>query len=124
MTHSTYLAGGSSQLRLGNIMPKITTGYLPGDAVSGTTKIISNVIAIITLVAGLAFVYFFMVGAVNWITAGGDPQKSQAARATILNALVGLAITVVAYPSILLLSRLLGLPLADPDELFRQLIFF
>lgn len=120
-----YLAGGASSDKfIGIISPKNPGGYFPsGSAAADAAKAISNVIAIITLVAGLAFVYFFMVGAVNWITAGGDPQKSQAARVTILNALVGLAITVVAYPSILLLSRLLGLPLADPDELFRQLIF-
>lgn len=124
MSDPIYLAGGIfSDKFIGIIAPKTTTGYQPADAISGTTKVISNVMALITLVAGLSFVYFFMVGAINWITSGGDSQKAQAARLMILNALIGLFITVVAYPSLLLLSKLLGMPLADPAELFRQLIF-
>lgn len=84
------------------------------------TKIVSNLIAIITIIAGVSFLFYFMFGAVNWITSGGDAQKAAAARNTILNALIGLVITVIAYPSILLIAKLVGIPLADPGELFGQ----
>lgn len=121
----TKLAGAGDDSILGIIGPKLTQGYNPStDVVGGLTKIISNVLAIITVVAGLTFVYYFMVGAINWITAGGEAQKAAAARTMIMNALIGLIITVIAYPAILLLSRLLGLPLANPAELFGQLNFF
>lgn len=121
----TKLAGAGDDSILGIIGPKLTQGYNPSSNVTGDlTKIISNVLAIITVVAGLTFVYYFMVGAINWITAGGEAQKAAAARTMILNALIGLIITVIAYPAILLLSRLLGLPLANPAELFGQLNFF
>lgn len=126
MTEPTYLAGGGgwSDSFLGKIGPKILGGYqTSGNVASDTTKVISNVIALITLIAGLSFVYFFMVGAINWITAGGEAQKATAARTMIMNALIGLMITVIAYPVILLLSRLLGMPLANPVELFGQLFF-
>ena len=113
-----------TEIPLGSIAPKITSGYNPSIGVSGDlTKIISNVLAIITIIAGLSFIYFFMVGAINWITAGGEPQKATAARTMIMNALIGLMITVIAYPALLLLSRLLGMPLANPAELFNQLRF-
>lgn len=115
-------AGGNPPI--GIIGPKTTSGYNPSsDVVGTTTKVLSNVIAIITVVAGLTFIYYFMVGAINWITAGGEAQKATTARVTILNALVGLAITVVAYPAILVISRMLGMPLANPAELFNQLVF-
>lgn len=111
-------------LPLGRIGPKLTQGYNPtSDVAGGLTLVISNTLAIITIIAGLTFIYYFMVGAINWITAGGEAQKAQAARATIMNALVGLMITVIAYPVILIVSRLLGLPLADPGALFNQLKF-
>lgn len=110
---------------LGTIQSKLTQGYSPSSDVAGDlTKIISNLLAIITIIAGLSFIYFFMVGAINWITAGGEAQKAQTARTMIMNALIGLMITVIAYPALLLLSSLLGIPLAKPAELFGQLNFF
>ena len=113
-----------AEINLGNLGPKLTQGYNPSTDVSGgLIKVVSNLLALITIIAGLAFIYYFMVGAINWITAGGEPQKATAARTMIMNALIGLMITVIAYPVILLLSRLLGLPLANPAELFNQLRF-
>ena len=123
LTLPIKLAGAGDPI-LGTIGPKLTQGYNPSTDVSGgLIKLISNLIAIITIIAGLSFIYYFMVGAINWITAGGEAQKAQAARTMILNALIGLMITVIAYPVILLLSRILGLPLASPADLFNQLKF-
>ena len=126
ITNPIKLAGapGFGSAQLGEVKSKLTQGYNPSsDVAGGLTKIISNVLAIITIIAGLSFIYFFMVGAINWITAGGETQKAAAARTMILNALIGLMITVIAYPALLLLSRLLGMPLANPAELFNQLRF-
>lgn len=99
-------------------------GYLAptasGAPTADATKIISNLLAIITIIAGVSFLFYFIFGAVNWITSGGDAQKAAAARNTILNAVIGLIITVIAYPSILLIAKLVGIPLADPGELFGQ----
>ena len=99
-------------------------GYLgttsTGAPTADLTKIVSNVLAIITIIAGVGFLFYFMFGAINWITSGGDTQKAAAARNTILNAVIGLIITVIAYPSILLIAKLVGIPLANPGELFDQ----
>jgi len=100
-------------------------GYLEttstGAPTADLTKIVSNLLAIITIIAGVGFLFYFIFGAVNWITSGGDAQKAAAARNTILNALIGLVVTVIAYPAILLIAKLIGIPLADPEELFTQL---
>lgn len=108
---------------LGTIGSKLTNGYNPSDPTTDLTLVISNILAIITIIAGLSFIYYFMAGAINWITAGGEPQKVTAAHAAIINALIGLFITVIAYPALMLLSTLLGMPLASPAELFGQLAF-
>jgi hypothetical protein len=96
-------------------------GYSAPETTAETTAAISNLIsktiAIITLVAGAGFLFYFIFGAVNWITSGGDAQKAAAAKNTILNAVIGLIITVIAYPAILLISQLMGMPLAGSGEL-------
>lgn len=109
-------------ISIGEFKSNFTSGYVPsGSAETDLTKIISNLLAIITIIAGVSFLFYFMFGAVNWITSGGDAQKAAAARNTILNALIGLVITVIAYPAILLISQLIGVPLENPSELFTQL---
>lgn len=109
---------------LGNLAPKQSAGYQStGNPSADVTRIVSNLIGIITAIAGLAFIFYFLIGGVNWITSGGDTNKAQAARTMIINALLGLIITVIAYPVILLISNLLGVPLKDPGELFQQLFF-
>lgn len=98
------------------------SGY--GSLSGNISLLISNIIGFITLIAGLAFIMYFMIGAINWITSAGDTTKTQKARTMIINALIGLIITVLAYPSALVVSRLLGVPLAEPGELiYYQLIF-
>lgn len=95
-----------------------------GSLSTNLSLLISNIIGFITLIAGLAFIMYFMIGAINWTTSSGDTTKAQKARSVITNALIGLVITVLAYPTALIVSRLLGVPLAEPNELlYYQLIF-
>ncbi len=119
-TGAVKLAGGPPP-SIGSFQSKFTAGYNPsGSATADLTKIISNTLAILTIIAGASFLIYFVMGAINWITSGGDSNKAQAARTIILNAVLGMAITVIAYPVLLLLSKLLGIPLSDPAELFSQ----
>jgi hypothetical protein len=109
------------QQPLGEFKSKFTTGYNPsGSAAGDLTKIVSNALAILTIIAGASFLIYFVMGAINWITSGGDTNKAQAARTIIVNAVLGLAITVIAYPVLLVLSQLLGIPLSEPGELFSS----
>lgn len=83
-------------------------------------SLLSNVIGIITLVAGLAFLFYFLIGAINWITSAGDSQKALKARQMIINAVIGILITVAAYPIAALLGKILNIPLADPAGLINS----
>ncbi len=98
-------------------------GYIldnPDDFPNRITILISNILGFFTLIAGIAFLFYFIIGAINWIVSAGDPQKIQTSRQMIINAIIGLLITVIAYPAILIISQLLGIPLADPVELIKQ----
>jgi len=115
----SYLAQGHNPI--GILQPQLSSGYVPsGNAASDMTKLISNILGILTIISGISFLFYFLIGAVNWITSGGDSSKAQAAKSIILNAVIGLAITAIAYPVAQLISTLLGIPLAKPEDLFNQ----
>lgn len=102
-----------------------TQGYTfaKGDSIGGRLSLVlSNIIGIFTVIAGLAFIYYFILGAINWVSAGGDTQKVTLARQQIINALIGLTIVVLAGPITALLERLLGVPLTNPSTLIRQFL--
>lgn len=58
--------------------------------------IVAAVIEIILRVAAIAAVIFVIYGSVSLITSQGEPDKTTKARNTIVNALIGLAISVMS----------------------------
>lgn len=99
-------------------------GYAPTINLSHSLgQLLSNILGIITMIAGVAFIFYFMIGAINWITSAGDTNKIQTARGQILNAIIGLAITALAYPTAYVLSQLLGVPFKNPIELITSFTF-
>lgn len=54
----------------------------------------------------LAVIAFFIWGAFEWITAGGDSKKTETARSRMTNAVVGLVILVSAFTILSFLSKL------------------
>lgn len=90
--------------------------YMEGakNAESLSSEFISNMIGAITVVGGLAFLVFFLTGAIKWITAGGDKAKVQEAQAHMSNGLIGLVVLVVGYFAIGLIGGLLGIDILNP----------
>jgi predicted secreted protein len=97
-----------------------TVGTDPGAQVE---LVISNLVSLLTLVAGLAFLIYFFLGALNLLTSGGDQQKTQIARQYLLNAIIGLVITVSAYAVAYVISNLLGIDITRPSTVLNNLIF-
>lgn len=54
------------------------------------------VLEILLRLAGLIGVIFVIYGGFNYITSQGEPDKTKSSRQTIINALVGIAISIVA----------------------------
>lgn len=102
-----------------------TLGYPPGSETGASLSIVlSNVIGVITIVAGFSFLIYFLIATVNLITSAGDTNKIQVARTMMTNALIGIIISAAAYPLASLVSTLLGIPLTEPSALFSQYITF
>ncbi len=85
-----------------------------GGVKSQTGVFISALIGTITVVGGLAFLVYFFMGALKWITAGGDKAKVGEAQASMTQGAVGLIALVAAYFIIGIIGGVLGLDILNP----------
>jgi hypothetical protein len=98
-----------------------TDAYLPGNnsisAAESLEKILSNVIGIFTVFAGMGFILFFAFGAIQWILAQGDEGKVSSARKQMTNGVVGLLVTVLAYVFVAVVGAVVGIDILNPAAL-------
>lgn len=92
----------------------------PGGELTGVCKTqdiptLINRILFYLFVAGAVIAIFFLIwGGIKWITAGGDKTKVQAARDTIIGAIIGLIIVFASYFLIsIVLSTFFGINLSS-----------
>lgn len=68
------------------------------------TDIVSKTVGVLSVVGILWFVVQFMIGAFQWISAGGDPKQLESARSRIIQSVLGLVIIL----SVLILTSFIG----------------
>ena len=75
---------------------------------SGVITIINTIgnwiFAILLAVAGIMLVY----AAFRWVTAGGDPQAVQSAKQTLINAVIGIVVALLAKGLVMAIVRVIG----------------
>lgn len=76
--------------------------------------LISAIITTITVIGGIAFVIYFFIGALKWITAGGDKSKVAEAQTGMTQGAVGLIALVSSYFIIGIVGAVLGLDILRP----------
>lgn len=112
-----------------NFKKAITTpgGYQPGSGIDGSTsaieKLISNVLVVLTVVAGITFTLYFLLGGLNWITAGGDKGKIDKAKGMMTNGAIGLIVITVSYAITWIVGKALGLDILNPGTIIKGLKF-
>jgi hypothetical protein len=67
-------------------------------------RIIGTVLRLFFLVAGLAALFFLLLGAFEWVTSGGDEKKTEGARNKIQAAVIGLILIIVVLSIVALLE--------------------
>jgi len=70
-----------------------TTGQ---DTVSGNTGELYKTARVFAIITAIAATIVIIVGALNYITAGGDAQKAAGARRMMLGAVIGLVVVALA----------------------------
>lgn len=59
--------------------------------------ILSSAVTIILIGAAVIALFFLIFGGIRWITSGGDKAKVESARGTIIAAIIGLIIALLAF---------------------------
>ncbi len=92
-------------------------------AVRAFAVLFSNIIGVFVVVAGLLFLFQFMLGGFKWLTAAGDKAKLESAQQSLLHAVIGLVIVLAAYAIVVLVGSILGIDilLNNPEQFVDQL---
>ncbi len=101
-------------------------GVGQGGGVAGLTAVastISGIIGLMTIAAGIWFIFQFLIGALGWLSSGGDKSKLEQARERITNAFIGLVIVVAGWSIMAIAGQFFGfdLLLNNPAKLIQQL---
>jgi len=83
--------------------------------------LVSNIITVLTIFAGLAFLFYFVIGALAWITSGGETESLTKAKKQMTSAITGLFIIVISYSLIFILSKVTGLAILNPEDIIKNL---
>ena len=84
-------------------------------ASGGIGPLIGAIIQILFVVATLLALGFLIFGGIKWIVSGGDKAKVEAARGTIVAALVGLVLVFVSYFILNFVFQFFGIELITND---------
>jgi len=71
-------------------------------------RIVLNVIEIALFLVGYAALFFVLYGGFQYLTGGSNPSQTEKARVTILNAVIGLAISMAAIGAVNLIFRIIN----------------
>jgi len=71
--------------------------------------IVSALIKLILIIAALVFFFILVIGGIRWIVSGGDKAGTEAARAQITNALIGLVIVFAAWAILQMIRIFFGI---------------
>lgn len=108
---------------------KIGQGIARNSAAGGVTgltavtKTVSSIIGIMTIAAGIWFMFQLLTGGFFWMTSAGDKAKLETARHRINDAFVGLLIVVAGWAILALAGQFLGFDIlvTSPGEVINQL---
>lgn len=113
---SSPIALATSRSLLGELKG-LSGAYTPTDkGQNAITKIFSNVLGVLTIVGGLIFIIQFSLGAINWISSSGKPEKVQKAQDKMINAVIGLIAVIAAYGLAFIVGKVLGVKILDPAD--------
>jgi uncharacterized membrane protein HdeD (DUF308 family) len=92
-----------------------------GDPSITLTKIISNSIGVLTIVAGIWFLFQAILAGYNYLSAGGDKTRIEAAGRKLTNAILGLVIVIAAYGILALIGTFLGVNFLELGAFFNSI---
>jgi hypothetical protein len=81
-----------------------------GDPVTTIASIISTAIGLMTVIAGVYFIFNIITSAVSIISSAGDKGNLESARTKMTHSMIGLVVTISAMFIVGMLTTVLGIP--------------
>lgn len=94
----------------------------PQGAYDNLEKFISALIGFMTVLGSILFVIYFVLGAFEWITSGGDKGHLEKARGRMLYGLLGMILIIASYSLLGLFSSVIGLDFLNPSKQIQQIV--
>lgn len=82
-----------------------------GSGAGGLSFFLSQLVALLYIIAPLIFMFMIIFSALQWITAGGDKDKVASAQKRMTNAIIGLFLLAIAFVFFRVLGGILNFPL-------------
>lgn len=100
-----------------------SVGSETGDtALTNLELFLSNIIGFLTILGGIFFIVYFLLGGLTWITSGGDSGKVGKASNQMIQGVIGLVVIVAAYSIVGIIGNIIGLNLLTPAASLKVLI--
>ena len=87
---------------------------------SKANQLFAVVLGAFTLFAGIFFVIYFLMGALQWVSSGGVPESIEKAKKQISSALIGLIVVIAAYSISVIIGSVFGLDILNPGKTLIQ----
>lgn len=86
------LIGKAQALDTQALVPYVFTGT----TLTGTNGFVPALLDWVLVVAGIIAVFYLIYGGILYITAGGDAEKATKGRTAVINAIIGIAVILLA----------------------------
>ena len=95
------------------VLPAPSVGSSGNAGVTFLQKAVPAAIILGLVVGALVFFFMLIIGAIQWISSGGDKQAVESARGKISNALIGLVILFAVFAIIQIMNTFFGIHLLE-----------
>jgi hypothetical protein len=110
------------ELPIGNTITGIGQYGSGSNAATKFNTILTQTIGVLTIVAGIYFVFLLITGGIEWMASSGDKGKLASARTKMLSGAVGLTIIVAALFVADIVGNIIGLPgITNPGGVLNTL---
>lgn len=92
------------------LAPKLSPN-VPETGLEILAAFIPKLLGLAIIVAAVIFFFVFLIGGIRWITSSGDKAQVEAARNTIMNALIGLVLVLSLFAILKFVEQLFGISL-------------
>lgn len=113
---NNLLAGGTTYKITNPVIGSTLLDILANDGPTEFLKVLlPKFIGLVFVVGALIFFFILIIGAIQWISSGGDKNAVEAAKGKVSNAVIGIVILFSVYAIIMIIESFFGVSILTLD---------